>query len=47
MSLPPRVDAAYVDRLTSLVAASGQEVAGAVAPWTGESLPAIPQSSPA
>jgi succinate-semialdehyde dehydrogenase/glutarate-semialdehyde dehydrogenase len=47
MSLPPRLDQAYVDGLLSLVAASGGATSSAVAPFTGEPLPAVPQSSAA
>ena len=46
MTLPPRVTQGYVDGLLSLVAASGDPSA-ATAPFTGEPLPAVPQSSAA
>ncbi|HET6166303.1 MAG TPA: succinic semialdehyde dehydrogenase [Marmoricola sp.] len=43
--LPPRVDAEYVATLLRLVAASSGETAHALAPFTGEPLPDVPQSS--
>jgi aldehyde dehydrogenase (NAD+)/succinate-semialdehyde dehydrogenase/glutarate-semialdehyde dehydrogenase len=46
--LPPHVDAEYVDRLLVHVAAtSDARRASAVAPFTGELLPAVPQSTAA
>ncbi len=45
MSLPPRLDQAYVDRLLTLVASSGETTSSAIEPYTGEPLPAVPQSS--
>ena len=45
MSLPPRLDQAYVDGLLSLVASSGETTSSATEPYTGEPLPAVPQSS--
>jgi succinate-semialdehyde dehydrogenase/glutarate-semialdehyde dehydrogenase len=47
MSRPPRLDQAYVDGLLSLVAASGDGTSSAIEPFTGEPLPAVPQSSAA
>lgn len=44
---PPRVEAALVDRLVGQVAATTGRTARAVAPFTGDLLPAIPQSGPA
>ena len=44
-AFPPRVDAAYVERLLGFVAASSADTASALAPFTGEPLPAVPQSS--
>jgi succinate-semialdehyde dehydrogenase / glutarate-semialdehyde dehydrogenase len=47
-SFPPRVDAEYVARLVGqVVAGPGAERAAAVAPFAGELLPAVPQSTPA
>jgi succinate-semialdehyde dehydrogenase/glutarate-semialdehyde dehydrogenase len=46
--LPPRIDAAYVARLVDLVAASSDaEHHSAIAPFTGDLLPGVPQSSAA
>ena len=45
MSLPPRLDQAYVDSLLSLVAATGSDTSSATDPCTGEPLPPVPQSS--
>ncbi|HEX7740639.1 MAG TPA: succinic semialdehyde dehydrogenase [Marmoricola sp.] len=42
---PDRVDDAYVAALCRWVAASGAETAAATAPFTGDPLPEIPQSS--
>jgi succinate-semialdehyde dehydrogenase/glutarate-semialdehyde dehydrogenase len=47
MSRPPRLDQAYVDGLLSLVASSGGATSSATEPFTGEPLPAVPQSSAA
>ena len=47
MSLPPRLDQAYVDGLLSLVASSGETTSSATEPFTDEPLPAVPQSSAA
>ena len=45
---PPNVDAQYVAQLVAHVAASpGAVLASAVAPFTGEPLPGVPQSTPA
>ena len=44
MSLPPRLDQEYVDSLLALVASSGGTSSSAVAPYTGDPLPAVPQS---
>jgi aldehyde dehydrogenase (NAD+)/succinate-semialdehyde dehydrogenase/glutarate-semialdehyde dehydrogenase len=44
---PPHVDAAYIERLLRHVAASSGRTAQAVAPFTGEPLPAVPQSTAA
>jgi acyl-CoA reductase-like NAD-dependent aldehyde dehydrogenase len=45
---PPHVDAQYVAQLVAHVAASpGAVLASAVAPFTGEPLPGVPQSTPA
>jgi succinate-semialdehyde dehydrogenase / glutarate-semialdehyde dehydrogenase len=45
---PPHVDAEYVARLVGqVVAGPGAERAAAVAPFAGELLPAVPQSTPA
>ena len=44
---PARVDEGYVDSLRRWVVASGDETAAAIAPFTGEPLPEIPQSSAA
>ena len=45
---PPHVDARYVARLIGHVAAApGADRVHAVAPFTGELLPAVPQSTPA
>ncbi len=46
MTLPPRLTRAYVDALLPLVVASGDPSA-ATAPFTGEPLPAVPQSTAA
>ena len=46
MRLPPRVTKEYVDGMLPLVAASGDPSA-ATAPFTGEPLPGVPQSSAA
>jgi succinate-semialdehyde dehydrogenase / glutarate-semialdehyde dehydrogenase len=46
-ALPPHVDQAYVDRLSRWVSSTSTETAAALAPFTGESLPAVPQSSTA
>jgi len=46
MTLPPRITEDYVGSLLGLVAGSG-EPAAATAPFTGEPLPAVPQSSAA
>jgi succinate-semialdehyde dehydrogenase / glutarate-semialdehyde dehydrogenase len=43
---PPHLTEAYVARIAAQVAASGTEIARSVAPFTGELLPAVPQSSP-
>ena len=46
--LPPHVTHQYVTRLVGNVAAApGAETAGAIAPFTGDRLPAVPQSTPA
>jgi acyl-CoA reductase-like NAD-dependent aldehyde dehydrogenase len=42
---PPRVDAAYVAEVLRHVAASSGETAQALAPFTGQPLPAVPQST--
>jgi succinate-semialdehyde dehydrogenase/glutarate-semialdehyde dehydrogenase len=47
VSLPPRLDQAYVDGLLSLVASSGEATASATEPYTGQPLPAVPQSTAA
>jgi acyl-CoA reductase-like NAD-dependent aldehyde dehydrogenase len=44
---PPHVDAAYVDSLRGHVAGASSRTACAVAPFTGEPLPAVPQTDPA
>jgi acyl-CoA reductase-like NAD-dependent aldehyde dehydrogenase len=44
--LPPHVDVVYVDQLLRWVVASSAETAHALAPFTGEPLPDVPQSSP-
>lgn len=44
-AFPPRVDAAYVDQLLGRVVSSSGETAHALAPFTGEPLPEVPQSS--
>ncbi|HEX2894075.1 MAG TPA: succinic semialdehyde dehydrogenase [Marmoricola sp.] len=44
-SVPPRVDAGYVDALLRWAVASSGETSSALAPFTGEPLPAVPQSS--
>jgi len=46
-TFPPRVDWAYVDVLLRWVPATSTETATALAPFTGDLLPAVPQSSPA
>jgi aldehyde dehydrogenase (NAD+)/succinate-semialdehyde dehydrogenase/glutarate-semialdehyde dehydrogenase len=46
-AFPPRVDAAYVAGLVRWVAGSSTETASALAPFTGDRLPAVPQSSAA
>jgi succinate-semialdehyde dehydrogenase / glutarate-semialdehyde dehydrogenase len=47
-AFPPRLDAAYVARLAGQVAAAPDApTARAVAPFTGELLPEVPQSTPA
>jgi succinate-semialdehyde dehydrogenase / glutarate-semialdehyde dehydrogenase len=47
-ALPPHVDAEYVARLIAqVVAAPDADRVSAVAPFTGELLPAVPQSTPA
>jgi succinate-semialdehyde dehydrogenase/glutarate-semialdehyde dehydrogenase len=45
MTRPPRLDQAYVDSLLSLVVSSGTTTSSATEPFTGEPLPAVPQSS--
>lgn len=45
--LPPRLSSEDVDDLVRQVVASGPETASAVAPFTGDLLPAVPQSSAA
>jgi len=46
--LPPHVSTEYVDRLIGLVAAGpGARLHSAIAPFTGDLLPAVPQSTPA
>ncbi|MGO4258521.1 succinic semialdehyde dehydrogenase [Marmoricola sp. RAF53] len=45
--LPPHVTPADVARWTALVAATGDETARAVSPFTGHLLPPVPQSTPA
>ena len=45
--LPPRVDDAYVEALLCRVHASSGDTGRALAPFTGEPLPAVPQSSAA
>jgi acyl-CoA reductase-like NAD-dependent aldehyde dehydrogenase len=47
MSLPPRLDRAYVDTLLRGVAGAGGATASAIVPFTGEPLPAVPQTDPA
>jgi acyl-CoA reductase-like NAD-dependent aldehyde dehydrogenase len=47
MSHPPRVDASYVESLTDWVVGAGDRTASAVAPFTGEPLPEVPQTEPA
>ena len=47
VGLPPHVDAGYVAELLRWVAASSGETAHALAPFTGEPLPDVPQSSAA
>ena len=42
---PPRVDAAYVAEVVRQVAASSGQTAQAVAPFSGQPLPAVPQST--
>ena len=44
---PAHVDPAYVDGLLRWVTSSTGETASALAPFTGEPLPAVPQSSAA
>ncbi|RNM16791.1 succinate-semialdehyde dehydrogenase (NADP(+)) [Nocardioides pocheonensis] len=44
---PSRVDAAYVEALLRWVTSSSGETASALAPFTGDPLPAVPQSSAA
>ena len=46
MTLPPRLTQDYVDGLLTLVVASG-DASSASAPFTGEPLPAVPQSTAA
>lgn len=46
-SFPPRVDERYVAGLLRRVPSSSAETAQAVAPFTGDLLPAVPQSSAA
>jgi acyl-CoA reductase-like NAD-dependent aldehyde dehydrogenase len=45
-ALPPRVDLEYVDSLTRWVVGAGTTTATAIAPFTGDPLPAVPQTDP-
>ncbi|MCW2752930.1 MAG: hypothetical protein JWQ32_341 [Marmoricola sp.] len=47
MNLPPHLAASDITRYAAQVLTTGDEVACSIAPFTGEPLPAVPQSSAA